>query len=234
MRQPLKAVKTVVERKPSQRRTLSTRAQIIEVAGRVFADKGYEGATGREICERAQVNAASISYHFGGMAKLYHEVLLEAYETLVSFGEFDKLLRAEVDPEKRFWLLCQLITKSALRPSGESWELRLIGREALSPSGEIEELRNSQLIPKIKLLRNLVGDLLGLPIEHPAVALGCLQVMAPIVLLQVGDWAAIGQALPALNVDALNEHEIARYLYSYMLGGLRAGAAQRVMPPSQK
>src|SRR5690606_41933729 len=93
MTQPLpKKAKAVAGRKPSQRGELSTRALIIEIAGQVFAEKGYEGATGKEICERANVNAASISYHFGGMDALYHEVLLAACDALVGFVHCNALV----------------------------------------------------------------------------------------------------------------------------------------------
>src|SRR3954466_1210190 len=57
---------------------LSTREQLLENAGQVFSEKGYDGATGKEICERCGANAAAVVYHFGGMESLYREVLPEA------------------------------------------------------------------------------------------------------------------------------------------------------------
>src|SRR5919197_2094576 len=60
----------------AQRR--STREQLLEVAGQVFSEKGYAGATGKEICERSGANAAAVVYHFGGMENLYRAVLQEA------------------------------------------------------------------------------------------------------------------------------------------------------------
>ena len=35
----------------------ATREKLLEAAGRVFADRGYEAATVREICRRAGANA---------------------------------------------------------------------------------------------------------------------------------------------------------------------------------
>src|SRR5690606_29551632 len=43
----------------------STRQRILEVALDVFAEYGFEGTSTREICKRAQVNAAAINYHWG-------------------------------------------------------------------------------------------------------------------------------------------------------------------------
>jgi TetR/AcrR family transcriptional regulator, regulator of cefoperazone and chloramphenicol sensitivity len=216
----------------SQRHQLSTRAQIIEVAGRVFADKGFAAATGKEICEQAGVNAAAISYHFGGMVNLYHEVLREAYHTMVTLDAFNRLEEQDAGPEQRLRALCDAIVSGFLQPAGAGWEWRVICREALAPSQEIAELRHTQLVPKIVVLRDLVGELLQLPVTHPAVVFGCLQLMAPNVLMQVGDWTAVGKALPGFHIDAGNREELSRCLYAFIRDGLRAIAALYVPAPA--
>src|SRR3954471_18159658 len=63
---------------------LSTREQLLETAGQVFSEKGYDGATGKEICERCGANAAAVVYHFGGMENLYRAVLQEARNRIAS------------------------------------------------------------------------------------------------------------------------------------------------------
>ena len=62
----------------------STREHLLEIAGQVFAEKGFDAATGKEICKRAGANAAAVVYHFGGMEALYAAVLVEARSRLVS------------------------------------------------------------------------------------------------------------------------------------------------------
>ncbi|MEP6674409.1 MAG: TetR family transcriptional regulator [Ferruginibacter sp.] len=44
--------------------------QIIDTAERLFADKGFEGTSVRDIAEEAKINVAMISYYFGSKEKL--------------------------------------------------------------------------------------------------------------------------------------------------------------------
>jgi AcrR family transcriptional regulator len=55
-----------------------TKQNLIEAATNVFAAKGYEGGSVREIAGAANANQAAISYHFGGKDGLYREVLARA------------------------------------------------------------------------------------------------------------------------------------------------------------
>ena len=48
--------------------------RLIQAALKVFASKGYEGASTREICRLAGANVAAIHYYFGDKASLYREV----------------------------------------------------------------------------------------------------------------------------------------------------------------
>ncbi len=57
----------------------TTRARIISAAGAVFAQKGFESATVREICQLAQANLAAINYHFGDKHQLYIEAVKRAH-----------------------------------------------------------------------------------------------------------------------------------------------------------
>jgi AcrR family transcriptional regulator len=56
-----------------------TRAEIIEVATREFADKGYAGGRVDEIAAKMSTTKRMIYYYFGNKERLYIEVLEHAY-----------------------------------------------------------------------------------------------------------------------------------------------------------
>jgi len=57
-----------------------TRNSLMKAATALFAEKGFDGASVREIVTRARANQAAINYHFGGKDGLYLEVLKSAIE----------------------------------------------------------------------------------------------------------------------------------------------------------
>jgi AcrR family transcriptional regulator len=59
-------------------RQADAKERILAAARKLFAEKGYDGTTVRDICDQAGVNVSLVSYHFGGKEKVLH-ALFEAY-----------------------------------------------------------------------------------------------------------------------------------------------------------
>jgi len=53
--------------------TENTRELLLEAAREQFCEKGFEGASVRDICDQASANVSAIKYHFGGKEGLYRE-----------------------------------------------------------------------------------------------------------------------------------------------------------------
>src|SRR3954471_8446758 len=57
-----------------------TEARLLEAAGRVFAEKGFDAATVRDVCERAGVkNIGAVNYYFRSKENLYEAALRNAF-----------------------------------------------------------------------------------------------------------------------------------------------------------
>lgn len=59
---------------------LESKERIINVSRILFAEKGFEGTTIRDISSAADVNVASINYYFSNKENLFAEVMRDGYE----------------------------------------------------------------------------------------------------------------------------------------------------------
>jgi AcrR family transcriptional regulator len=64
-----------------------TRADILAVATREFADRGYAGARINEIADKTSTTKRMIYYYFGGKEQLYVAVLEQAYSRIRSLEQ---------------------------------------------------------------------------------------------------------------------------------------------------
>lgn len=63
-----------------------TREQILEAAWDLFAERGFEDVSVRDVTNAAGVNLASVSYHFGGKDGLIQETVKRCLNPLYQYG----------------------------------------------------------------------------------------------------------------------------------------------------
>lgn len=111
-----------------------TRWRLLQAALEVFTEVGYHAATTRAICSRAQVNLASIHYHFGDKAELYREVFrlpfLREAEKFASVDTantsltemlhifYESLLPLPKEADPMLYLFMRLQAREQVEPSG--------------------------------------------------------------------------------------------------------------------
>lgn len=74
-------VATPRRRAPSKR-ALATRTRVLDAAEKVFAERGFDGATIRDIAAEAGEPVGTVHHHGGGKAALLHRVVARRAETL--------------------------------------------------------------------------------------------------------------------------------------------------------
>ncbi len=80
--------------------TADTRAQLLDAAEQLFADRGYQGTSIRAITELAGANVAAVGYHFGSKADLMTAVVRRVVDpiTAAQRAALDRLLAKTADP----------------------------------------------------------------------------------------------------------------------------------------
>jgi len=101
-----------------------TKAQIIMVAERLFAERGFAGTTLRKIVSEANVNLAAVHYHFGSKEELFRAVVRQFAQPVV---------------ERELFLLSQLKTQATL-PSVEAILTAMV-QPSLEILSQDEEMR---------------------------------------------------------------------------------------------
>jgi len=210
----------VGSRKPSlDEQKPGARARLLEAAGQVFAEQGIEAATGKQIAERAGVNAAGVNYHFGSLEGLCAAVLEAARDRLVASEAFAEIAAGPGAPEEKLHALIRLVV-GAIKTSKSGWALRLIGREVTAPSPMGLGLLVAAVRPRAGLLRSLVSQIVGRPEDDPEVALACISIVAPLQLLLMADRRIVRGLHPALDLPAMDEETLVEHFYGFAMAGL--------------
>ena len=195
-----------------------TRDKLLDVAGRIFADRGYRAATIREICVAAGANVAAVNYHFGDKLGLYTEVVQESaraaevegiQNALDMVAPAEEILRAVV--RARLRSLCK-----ADRPD---WQFRILTHELAEPTPALRRLINKVGRPLFQRLLELIGGMIGLPADDDTTRLCAISVMGQILVyvlaspLLTGVWPEL--KMTPMQVDYIADH-IADFSLSYI------------------
>lgn len=216
----------------------TTRQRLLEAAGQVFAAKGFEAGTVREICERAEANVAAVNYYFGDKQRLYIDAVREA--KCVRDEEVPlPAWPAELSAEDR---LREFIRIMLLRTLGDraEWHLELMLRELARPTAACREVVEDYIRPMAEELQRILRDLLP-PDTSPdelwlvgfSIVGQCLfyYVQRPIVEQLVGPDHYRG-----LTTDLLADH-IANFTLAALVARAStadAAARQAVAPPDPR
>lgn len=196
-----------------------TRQRVLEAAGRIFADKGFEGTTVREICARAGANQAAVNYHFRDKESLYFEAVQHAHcvgdESIPNW-------EPTTPPELKLRQFIEGMLQHLLDPSRPDWHAQLMMRELSHPSDACVKLVDAYIRPKADLLGAILAEILpaetSLRLQHLmgfSVVGQCLfyRVHRPIARLLVGEEEFDGYDVPLL----------AEHITRFSLAGLRHG-----------
>jgi AcrR family transcriptional regulator len=111
-----------------------TREAIIKAAAHLFADKGFDGTSVRDIVTKARVNQAAINYHFKTKDGLYLEVLRTAFDKLTTDGGFDPETLKSLSREEALRSFLRQQLRPLLFRDELSRYIRLFAWESAHPS----------------------------------------------------------------------------------------------------
>jgi AcrR family transcriptional regulator len=137
----------------------TTRDRIIEAAGEIFAEKGFDATTVRDICQQAEANVAAVNYYFGDKQRLYVEAVVRAHRWRMERARLPEW-SIDTPPERKLADFIATFIRRIRTGPENTWHTRLIMREMTSPHEACVELVQSSIRPQFEILQGILRELL--------------------------------------------------------------------------
>ncbi|HVZ20146.1 MAG TPA: CerR family C-terminal domain-containing protein [Vicinamibacterales bacterium] len=200
-----------------------TRARILASATRLFAARGFEHVTIRDICRDARANVAAVNYHFRGKVGLYTEVLEAAADLVRS------VTRAAIDagegqtPEGKLRAYVRVHLERMFAMRHAAWLGQLIHREIHEPTAGLDDLidrlLHRALKPRFEYLGTIVAALVGRPVRDPRVVQCTVSIHAQVVMFRPNP---LIDRLPRKDRRAFAVHGAIEHVTAFSLAGVDA------------
>jgi AcrR family transcriptional regulator len=198
----------------------ATRDRLLDAAASVFADYGFKQATVREICAKAHVNIAAVSYHFGDKLGLYTEVLKQC-------SGIDEQIRIReamsecASPQEALRVFVRGMFDKIWRDDGPSLRIKIMEQEMANPTPALSSVVNLMIRPQYDQLCELIAGVIGGRRTDTATRL-CVHSLLGQVTHYAHARGILAHLWPDLRLTPERRNEIADHIVQFTLGGLRA------------
>lgn len=196
-------------------RTEQTRARLLDAAREVFSQQGFQGATVREICRRAETNVASVNYHFGSKDGLLAEAL--------NFNRLKALqlsnMRQDDCPKQRLRLFIREFMLMLLDEKNPSSQCRIMARELADPTPALDKIVREAIAPLHEFLGGLVNEIAGSRLSA-AEQRRCVYSILGQTLFYRHSHPVLQRLNPRLRYDHREIDAIAEHIAEFSLAGI--------------
>lgn len=205
--------------------------RLIEAAGEIFAQKGYRGATIREICGKAGAHVGAVNYHFRDKEGLFAAVLEHAHQWSVHKYPPDAEVGPKAVAETRLRGFVHSFLLRVLGPGVPDWHGQLIAREMGEPSEALNQMVRNSIHPLYVYLADIIRELLAEGLEqanHPDETVFLCAMSVTSQCLQYFTSRHVIAALCPSGFDSTDIDELTDHITIFCLGGIQAVANSRL------
>jgi AcrR family transcriptional regulator len=195
-----------------------TRDRLLDVAAHLFAERGFENVTIRDICQQARANVAAVNYHFDGKSGLYDEVLRWAISIMQATTQEIRDAGEGKSPAERLEASIRVFL-ARVASTRNKWIHELMLQEVSHPTPAFDLVLEQVLKPRMAYVREAIAGILGCDREDERVGLCVMSVQSQLFALMKSPIATrLGQ--PQLTPE--HAEQLARHIACFSIGGIHA------------
>ena len=196
----------------------ATRDRLLAAGTRLFAERGFQNVTVRDICTAATANVAAINYHFDGKAGLYMEVLRTAVG--IMSGTTEEMVQAGegLSPEAQLESLLRIFLHR-VGTSRDGWIHRLMLHEMREPTAGLDLVVEQVIAPRFAYLRSVVRRILDCDDDDPRVVACATSVQCQMMVVMRNPIAA---KMGVATMTPEDVPAVARHIATFSVAGIRA------------
>jgi AcrR family transcriptional regulator len=195
------------------------RDRIIDAAGEMFAERGFDATTVRDICQAAEANIAAVNYYFGDKQRLYIEAVVRAHRwrmDRVKLPEWD----IDTPPEKKLVDFIHTFIRRVRTGPDDTWHTRLIMREIANPTAACAELVQSSIRPQFEILLSILHELLPSERDEEKLRLTAFSIVGQCLFYHFAD-PVIRNLLGPKEYNDLDVEKLANHIGEFSLSAIK-------------
>jgi AcrR family transcriptional regulator len=200
----------------------TTRQRIVEAAGEIFAERGFDGTTIRDICQRAGANVASVNYYYGDKQRLYVEAVVRAHRWRMERAQLPDW-PPNTPPQKKLADFIATFVRRMRSGPEDTWHTRLVMREILQPTEACAELVHVSIRPQFETLLGILRELLSAETSDEQLHLTAFSIVGQCLFYRLAD-PVIRNLVDDDEYSDYGVDKLARHITAFSQSALNASA----------
>lgn len=200
----------------------STKERLLNEGESLFARKGYDAVSVREITTAAECNLAAVNYHFGNKQNLYLEVFRARWVPRAKLLRecFERSLAAQhpLSPTAVVRALAQAFLEGPLTDEERLRHGQLMAREMAQPTKAFDHVAEHIMRPFFKKLADTLGSLLPVRLEEERMMLIILSILGMVLYFNFARVAV--SRMTGREYDSAFKARLVEHIIEFSLNGL--------------
>jgi AcrR family transcriptional regulator len=196
----------------------TTRERIADAAGEIFAERGFDGTTVRDICQRAGANIAAVNYYFGDKQRLYVEAVVRAHRWRMEQARLPEWSEGTTAETKLADFIKTFIRRVLTGPD-DTWHTKLVMREMAHPTAACAELVQSSIRPQFEILLAILRELLPAEVSAERLRLTAFSIVGQCLFYHFAD-PVVRNLLTSKEYSELDVAKLAQHILDFSLSSI--------------